>query len=368
MSEAAASGKTTGDPDAILGAYLHPVGAGASGRPGADKENSDQRWVDALVVHGKSVGRLEVFWRRGNSPYKLIDSIQFDVPEYDPEATDEAEPRNQDLHRWAREIADALWYRAWKWAESEHTKYIDAQLVGSEWSDKKGRYVEIKGCKIAAQMDISSGQSTALDIAEGGDPMLAIVVFLVGAMERKEGRDQKRDEVTDKVFEAAGRSIDRSMAIADKAIARMDKMSETELADRKESRDLLARIVQIDAVSKNIGQALTDLAPGLNDLMKSWAQPSTAKKSYTDLAGELLATITPEQITAFQKGGLGEILDDMKKILEKLMSNIPDTEKDGVVQAWARIIITNQTLLKPIMTERQLMLSVAILRKAGLAH
>ena len=158
------------------------------------------------------------------------------------------------------------------------------------------------------------------------------------------------------------------MSIADKAIARMDKMSETELADRKESRELLARIVQIDAISKNIGQAITDLKPGLNDLMSSWAQSSTSEKTYSDMANALLTTITAEQVAAFQKAGLGDVIDDMQKILEKLKTDIPDSEKDGVVQAFARIIHSKGKLLEPIMTDKQRMLAVAILRKAGLAH
>ncbi len=368
MPETASGAKNTQDPDAILDSLLSPVGQGSGGRPGADKDNADQRWVDALKINAKKIARLEIKWRRGASPYEPIEGLMFDVPSYDPEADEEKEPRNGDVSQWARKIADALWYRAWVWATENHTKYIDAQIIGLEWSETKGRYVEIKGCKVAAQMEISTGHSTALDIAEGGDPQLAMIVFLVGAMERKEERDRRRDEVTDKVFEAAGRSIDRSMSIADKAIARMDKMSETELADRKESRDLLARIVQIDAISKNVGQALTDLAPGLNDLMKSWGQPSTTGKSYTDLAGDLLSTITAEQVSAFQKGGLGDVIDDMKKILEKLKTDIPDSEKDGVVQAFARILHSKGKLLEPIMTDRQRQLAVAILRKAGLAH
>lgn len=368
MSETASSAKKTQDPDAILESFLSPVGPGSGGRAGADKDNADQRWVDALKINAKKIARIEIKWRRGSSPYEPIEGLVFDVPDYDPEANEEKEPRNGDVGQWARKIADALWYRAWMWATENHTKYIDAQIIGSEWSVAKSRHVEIKGCKVAAQMEIATGHSTALDIAEGGDPQLAIIVFLVGAMERKEERDRKRDEVTDKVFEAAGRSIDRSMSIADKAIARMDKMSESELEDRKESRNLLAKIVQIDAISKNIGQAITDLKPGLNDLFSSWAQPSTTGKSYADLAGSLLASITAEQVAAFQKGGLGDVIDDMQKILGKLKTDIPDSEKEGVVQAFARIIHSKGKLLESILTSKQRQLAVAILRKAGLAH
>ncbi len=366
MSSNGSSAKKNEDPGAILDAFMTPTGGGATGRPGADKENADQRWIDALEINAKKVGRLEVRWRRGNSPYELIEGLQFNVPAYDESADGEKEPRNESIPQWAKSIGDALWHRAWTWATENHTQYIDAQVIGSEWSESKGRYVEIKGFKCAAKMEFSSGHSTALDIAAGGDPQTALIVYLVGAMERKEERDRKRDEVTDKVFEAAGRSITQSMAMADKAISRMDTMSADERADRKESRDLLARIVQTDAISKNVTHVITELAPGLNDLFKAWGSPGVGK-GYTELATELLASITKDQIDACNKAGIGDIVEDLQKILTRLAADVPDEEKDAIIQSFAKIILGKQETLGPLLTQKQRSLAMAILKKGGLA-
>ena len=354
------------DPRPILDAEFTVVSGAGVGDGETDRESADQRWVDALAAHHKKVTRVQVCWRVGSVGYEPIEGLTGDLKPYSEDNTDD--PRNENPAKWARLFCDALWKKAWEWAERDHTKYIDAQLVGQEFSDSKGAFVTVKGCKISCQMKFKGASLLSLSVAEGGlDPRDALLVHLLGWQERKELRDTARDANIDKIFAGAGRAIDTAFAAADKAIARSETLSAADLQDRKESRDLLKQIVGLDVISRNLGAAIKEVAPGINDLLKNWNNSSkTISPPYAKMAKELLDSITKAQIETLEKENLGTALADMRSVLVRLTEDGTDEEKAAICRPLAKFAINYQQTVGPLLTTDQRGLIAAILRKAGL--
>ena len=217
-------------------------------------------------------------------------------------------------------------------------------------------------------MKFKGGSALALSVAEGGmDPNTALVVHLLGWMERKEGRDANRDSQIDTIFAAAARGIDVAFATADKALARSEKLGEAELQDRKESRDLLKQIVALDVISRNVGAAIKEVAPGINDLLKNWSgQANASSPAYSKMARDLLDSITDEQIATLEKNNLASALADLRSVLQRLIDKGTEEEKAATCVALAKFAMNYQTTVGPLLSNDQRMLIAAILRKAGL--
>lgn len=319
-------------------------------------------WGEKCTGLADKIRRVIVNWRRGRLSYERIPGAVIEVPILDKEdaGATSTDNRFSEPSKWGRELADRAWAFALEHAE-KNGPVIDAQLVLEHWDEKKGKFRPLAGGVSAKNCPgTHAGMHNRDDL--GANVHDRVIDKLLEAIDR---RDMRVERMADKIASVAGgieKLTDSCFKASSNAITLANSVSAGAAAEKQADRDFAMKLVQMQTMGETIQASVKEVAPHLSGLFDGTAN---ASNSYATLASKLLKSITDDQRSKIREAGLSELVEDMEKVLTELASGKTEQESKALLMAIAPAIQNNHLTLRPVLTEQQQGMILALFKLAG---